>query len=68
MLLPELKKVASSLGIKAVSYTHLDVYKRQGLPRPRPVVARGVRGLEAVSYTHLDVYKRQDVNGGLYMR
>ena len=41
--------------LTAVSYTHLDVYKRQTMdisPAPRPV-------LEPVSYTHLDVYKRQ---------
>ena len=58
----------------AVSYTHLDVYKRQG-PGNRPV-AEGERfgherggegrvlelGPGPVSYTHLDVYKRQ----GLY--
>ena len=42
-----------------VSYTHLDVYKRQSL------VCCGTRdnallgGLPPVSYTHLDVYKRQ---------
>ena len=49
-----------------VSYTHLDVYKRQALNRsaispiqytycrmPQPV------GTTSVSYTHLDVYKRQ---------
>ena len=54
-----------------VSYTHLDVYKRQaylpadenhhrdlhaGMLLPEPR-ARDWRG--AVSYTHLDVYKRQ---------
>ena len=42
-----------------VSYTHLDVYKRQhhaldpGAPNVRP------GGAHPVSYTHLDVYKRQ---------
>ncbi|WP_459448289.1 hypothetical protein [Erwinia amylovora] len=38
----------------AVSYTHLDVYKRQGMMAS----TRGGSPL-AVSYTHLDVYKRQ---------
>ena len=60
---------------EAVSYTHLDVYKRQGLGLA--IVARffeehkgsikltdridGQRGAAVipVSYTHLDVYKRQ---------
>ena len=46
----------------AVSYTHLDVYKRQSggrgdfffiLPAREPCFF-------AVSYTHLDVYKRQE--------
>ena len=50
-----------------VSYTHLDVYKRQGQDR-FPVHAGGFdlylprqhrRHTEPVSYTHLDVYKRQ---------
>ena len=58
-------------GAKAVSYTHLDVYKRQevgrgdeaprelvGDLRERLLVAHPV-GLQAVYYTHLDVYKRQ---------
>ena len=48
-----------------VSYTHLDVYKRQGRDSDRlryilPVKAEEFwQTLEAVSYTHLDVYKRQ---------
>ena len=37
-----------------VSYTHLDVYKRQPLVR---TLQRAWPG--PVSYTHLDVYKRQ---------
>ena len=59
--------------LAAVSYTHLDVYKRQGAGR----MMAGLRTptcmmlsmvccmssssvtLKAVSYTHLDVYKRQ---------
>ena len=28
------KEISSDLGIRAVSYTHLDVYKRQGYLRP----------------------------------
>ena len=52
----------------SVSYTHLDVYKRQ----PYPILWIGLRRIAllavtqftfasftAVSYTHLDVYKRQ---------
>ena len=58
----------------SVSYTHLDVYKRQGLNVVTPVVSltsllrpsllRTAKPLlcpESVSYTHLDVYKRQPV-------
>ena len=52
---------------KPVSYTHLDVYKRQhyeGGIDIRPVIALTFAGLcfcyvTTVSYTHLDVYKRQ---------
>ena len=55
--------VVHALNEEAVSYTHLDVYKRQlrcrwgpGHGRPR----RACPGtLRPVSYTHLDVYKRQ---------
>ena len=59
-----------------VSYTHLDVYKRQHLKRyiyeraeleepfsevPQEVYKEiVVDSFKAVSYTHLDVYKRQD--------
>ena len=64
------------LGEIAVSYTHLDVYKRQMLRRSaNPSVSRSHnwRGVspsrwrspsstcKTVSYTHLDVYKRQPV-------
>ena len=60
--------------LKTVSYTHLDVYKRQGLffLQNKPVgrfVAMGqpyihkrnfsLEPFYPVSYTHLDVYKRQ---------
>ncbi|WP_459447914.1 hypothetical protein [Erwinia amylovora] len=40
----------------AVSYTHLDVYKRQAQYLHSD---SGIIGVTAVSYTHLDVYKRQ---------
>ena len=55
----------------AVSYTHLDVYKRQAVtrtPKDREnlsMVGRTCAGVGSaliamsVSYTHLDVYKRQ---------
>ena len=60
----------------AVSYTHLDVYKRQTLLCIRPALACAcapaastprqriplVSTFTAVSYTHLDVYKRQVQN------
>ena len=48
-------------GLDAVSYTHLDVYKRQGKDVICIYVAIGQkRSTVAVSYTHLDVYKRQN--------
>ena len=50
----------------AVSYTHLDVYKRQAYRDDTQIVDCQCRKfysenprVEAVSYTHLDVYKRQ---------
>ena len=62
-------------GLVTVSYTHLDVYKRQvvqygGLAgggstlrlvkaQRHAVVFRGFHSAGPVSYTHLDVYKRQ---------
>ena len=61
----------------SVSYTHLDVYKRQSLSKfvanIKDALAAGdmkkaqeicdkQRGSVAVSYTHLDVYKRQILN------
>ena len=57
--------------IKPVSYTHLDVYKRQPLDEQAAEDCRKVLSaffeemteweqyMEPVSYTHLDVYKRQ---------
>ena len=55
----------------AVSYTHLDVYKRQLMcrarstreticpTRPKPAMMTRLSCSSTVSYTHLDVYKRQ---------
>ena len=67
--------LGSDLSIRAVSYTPLDVYKRQGQgmvvdsPWGRPALSLDwlsswadvvpAEGLAPVSYTHLDVYKRQ---------
>ena len=46
--------------IQPVSYTHLDVYKRQSMSCERSAgLLREWKPLRAVSYTHLDVYKRQ---------
>ena len=77
----ELTELSSMLGydiywlsrMVTVSYTHLDVYKRQG--KESPYRNRSIEenlklfeemkegkyqdGEKAVSYTHLDVYKRQ---------
>ena len=53
-----------------VSYTHLDVYKRQGQDRGKTGSEEAAGACEEscpntwplpVSYTHLDVYKRQDI-------
>ena len=64
-----------ALGLGTVSYTHLDVYKRQierGVAHVGDAVeivgmkdekkSTVITGLETVSYTHLDVYKRPDRN------
>ena len=49
-----------------VSYTHLDVYKRQVLPvELRPMIV--LDDVTSVSYTHLDVYKRQDYAYCIYV-
>ena len=51
--------------IGPVSYTHLDVYKRQALAQLDQIqrelgeAISGQDGAYPVSYTHLDVYKRQ---------
>ena len=65
----ELQKVAQNSGSSTVSYTHLDVYKRQHqlydmiidkfiITRngQESVVGRCDETVEAVSYTHLQVY------------
>ena len=55
--------------VQSVSYTHLDVYKRQEVWDALANSIRSIdkghlmtfhpRGRTTVSYTHLDVYKRQ---------
>ena len=49
-----------SVSLDAVSYTHLDVYKRQLIHCGLGMVSR--QGFLPVSYTHLDVYKRQPLD------
>ena len=58
----------TSLMFVSVSYTHLDVYKRQAYSDPDNTKREGLDStvwpkaferMEPVSYTHLDVYKRQ---------
>ena len=44
--------------VAPVSYTHLDVYKRQGQRSPLRA-SPSAPSARPVSYTHLDVYKRQ---------
>ena len=71
----EINEKVVALSVKAVSYTHLDVYKRQaealGMTLPgaalvpatmRDILQYARYAGRTVSYTHLDVYKRQ----GLY--
>ena len=56
------KGQASVNGLYPVSYTHLDVYKRQKQKKRTITKSRVKKSLLAattVSYTHLDVYKRQ---------
>ena len=60
---------ASGCNSTSVSYTHLDVYKRQAVSCQGPAVLQRGHSWKpdgqtadccaAVSYTHLDVYKRQ---------
>ena len=76
-ILPYMPDIEGWIGAEAhyidsVSYTHLDVYKRQVYPQTeRNGKTQGVASqngiigrirqssLHPVSYTHLDVYKRQ---------
>ena len=64
---------AASPSYKPVSYTHLDVYKRQDMCYNCVLFSANrsftgeistiiPREYKAVSYTHLDVYKRQTEN------
>ena len=74
----ELPQIAQAVtwaaeSFETVSYTHLDVYKRQDMSRknrsPEEKARRAkirellqmanIDSMDAVSYTHLDVYKRQ---------
>ena len=50
-----------------VSYTHLDVYKRQGIMIVQCMLFTLVvlSTYHPVSYTHLDVYKRQVVRAAV---
>ena len=60
----------SILNVVPVSYTHLDVYKRQGIKKTDLSRDEFLKhawawteehgGIIPVSYTHLDVYKRQE--------
>ena len=65
------RQLNTAVSTEAVSYTHLDVYKRQSLKRPLyrqgqefsffdTKLSQQGTTLNAVSYTHLDVYKRQE--------
>ena len=54
-----------SFAVLPVSYTHLDVYKRQEQKHAtanNAAAASLATGFMPVSYTHLDVYKRQGVD------
>ena len=58
----------------SVSYTHLDVYKRQGLGGRCPpyqlknfLIEMMYDCIDSVSYTHLDVYKRQGLASARFL-
>ena len=53
--------MTTSVKVDPVSYTHLDVYKRQLWKNNRyfESIGKSMTSATAVSYTHLDVYKRQ---------
>ena len=60
----KIKRICYIKGVIAVSYTHLDVYKRQIW---YCIIFSGtVLCFGAVSYTHLDVYKRQHLDTNSY--
>ena len=59
--------IFGAMAVMPVSYTHLDVYKRQVEKRSiinefslAAFVVSASLILRPVSYTHLDVYKRQE--------
>ena len=54
-----LRKWGIVINTDTVSYTHLDVYKRQVPIQSRNTDEFSKLHTETVSYTHLDVYKRQ---------
>ena len=65
----DVQRMYRRLKTEAVSYTHLDVYKRQlpflvrctlpALRHTAPGAERTAGVVDPVSYTHLDVYNRQ---------
>ena len=64
----DLQTALANARLCSVSYTHLDVYKRQGeictgevvnISSPSPSQTVPMSSIGSVSYTHLDVYKRQ---------
>ena len=75
------KKRATPSTARTVSYTHLDVYKRQIQHiMDKPSLSRDHNGkcanskekyfshsIDTVSYTHLDVYKRQEYDNEEYL-
>ena len=65
--------IGSSLGEISVSYTHLDVYKRQAMKLDLPISQTSIikgdanslsiaaASIVAVSYTHLERFKRLEL-------
>ena len=62
---PPIKVMVPLTSSIAVSYTHLDVYKRQPLSPTPNCNSLHSTTTGTVSYTHLDVYKRQARQVGL---